>query len=352
MNKSILKLALMLALILSAAAPLVAHTPLGGLAVAVSPDGKTIVAGGDSRTLYIIDGGSLAVQKRVWFKTTIFFLTFNKDGSRLVVEDTKEKAHFVDTKTWEVVKTVDKCAWIAPARNVDLFASIDGNWKGQSVVVRSLTDGAEKARVTFAKKIRISSVGLNAEGTRLAVLLQGKRDKSEPKARYKDIPKSLKGAAREEFKQKNDERTSVFYVYEVPSGKKLLEKPTYYCTSSGALVFFEGKAVRVANYSNVNALFAEDGTATVWKQVSSFNYGKGLSPDQKVLWGGGMTGGSKTVIEGLVGTKFRTNRLPGWPEYFKSFATGPDGIAYGTTSAYRLFRFTANGGVDKAVPIY
>ncbi|MCP5102345.1 MAG: hypothetical protein GY950_03150, partial [bacterium] len=80
-----------------------AHTPKNGLgAVAVSPDGKTIVVGGDTRTLYVLDPSSLEVKKRIWLKTNIYEMAFNKDGSVLVVEDTSETLYFVKATNWQI----------------------------------------------------------------------------------------------------------------------------------------------------------------------------------------------------------------------------------------------------------
>jgi hypothetical protein len=64
-----------------------AAVPLGGLTVAVSPAGDKLVAGGDTRTLLILDPQTLAVKDRVWIETTIVGLTFDKAGTTLAVED-------------------------------------------------------------------------------------------------------------------------------------------------------------------------------------------------------------------------------------------------------------------------
>lgn len=77
------------ALILSS--PAIAGIPLGGLTVAISPDGKTLVAGGDTRTLLIIDPESLEVKIRVWVETTITDLYFSKDGGTLLIGDSSDR---------------------------------------------------------------------------------------------------------------------------------------------------------------------------------------------------------------------------------------------------------------------
>src|SRR5262245_35859612 len=67
---------------------------LNGLdAVAVSPDGKSVAAGGQNRVVYLLDADSLAVTRRILLGARIVHMTYNKDGSRLIVEDDAERVH-------------------------------------------------------------------------------------------------------------------------------------------------------------------------------------------------------------------------------------------------------------------
>ena len=59
-----------------------------------------------------------------------------------------------------------------------------------------------------------------------------------------------------------------------------------------------------------------------------------------------------TKLPGLAGTTFKPDKLPSWPEYFKSFAVAADGTAYGATSAFRVIRVKPDGGFDKGFPAY
>ena len=81
----------------------------GGLGdVAISPDNKILVAGGDSRVLYVIDPSSLKVKERVWFKSDIHEMEFNKDGSVLLVRDTGNTLYFIKSENWQVFKIIKK----------------------------------------------------------------------------------------------------------------------------------------------------------------------------------------------------------------------------------------------------
>ena len=325
-----------------------AHTPLGGLTVAVSPDDKTIVTGGDNRVLYVMDAKSLKITKRIWLKTTIWGLHFNKDGSRLLVEDTEKTISFVDTKTWKVEKEVRKAGYLIPAMEANLFAAV--NSKKKKIMFMSMDDGSLKGKVVLDKYV--AAFGINAKGDRLAVLSKDEKDADEKVVKSGDIPKDLKGADRIEFKQRNDGKTSIFYIFNIPSGKELLRKKIYFKTSTGSRVLFDGKAILVLNYKNENARVESKGEPRMFQLLNSYNYGIGLSGNQKFVCSGGLANGTYTKVKGLESKAFKIDRMPGWPEYFKGFAFDSKGNAYGTTSGYRIIKIKPDGTVEKEVPVY
>ena len=332
-------------LTLFAAFSIEAHTPKGGLGdVAVSPDKTILVAGGDSRVLYVINPSSLEVKKRIWLKTGIYEMEFNKDGSILVVEDTAETLYFIKTQDWRVIKTIKKGGPISAAPAADLLAGFTSGYKKSTVNFYSMTDGALKGKVEFPGKV--VSVGLDAKGKRLVLLAKGPKD-HEPK---KPVPKDLKGMEKDSFKQKNDGRVSVLAEFEVPSGKKISAK-TIFFTASSPLILVSAKRTDIINYSNVNASIEGD-SITLFKGKSSYNYGMGISPDRKTFMLGGLRNGTLVNTKDLAMTTFKIDSLPGWPEYYKGFGFDPDGTVYGVTTAYRLVKIGKTGVIEKTVPIY
>lgn len=322
-----------------------AHTPKNGLGdAAVSPDGKILAVGGDSRVLYVMDPASLEVKTRVWLKTNIYEMEFNKDGSILVVEDTSETLYFLKTGDWKVVKTINKGGPMSAAPEVDLLAGFKSGYKKSTVNVYSMTDGALKTKVEVPAKV--VGAGLNAKGTRLVVMAMGPKDKE---AKNK-TPKELKGIEKETFKQKNDGKVSILTEFEVPSGKKISEKTIFYSISSPLVVVGE-KRTDIFGYTNVNATIEGD-KITLFKGKSSYNYGMGKSPDGKMVLLGGLRDGSLVQVDGLAMTTFRIDKLPGWPEYYKGFGFGPDGTGYAVTTAFRLVKIDKTGKIIKAVPVY
>jgi len=342
MNKTILFVALFTLLL---AFSIDAHTPKNGLGdAAVSPDGKILVAGGDSRVLYIMDSSSLEVKNRVWLKTGIYEMEFNKDGSILVVEDTSEDLYFVKTKDWQVLKTIKKGGPMSAAPAADLLAGFTSGYKKSTAAFYSMTDGALKGKVEFPAKI--VSVGLNAKGTRMMLMAVGPKEMEIKKKR----PPELKGIEKDTFVQKYDGKVSILAEFEVPTGKKISEKTVFYSTSSPQILVGEKKTY-IIGYSNVNAEIEGD-NITLFNGKSSFNYGMGISPDRKAFLLGGLRDGTLVHVDGLAMTTFRIDRLPGWPEYYKGFGFAPDGTGYAVTTSFRLVKIDKTGKIVNTVPVY
>ena len=342
---------LCLGLMLGSSTVAVAGTPLGGLAVALSPSGNVMVAAGDNRVLYVLDPAKMEVTNRVWLGTCIVDLQFNKDGSTVVAEDTGGTLHLIDAKTWKPGKQEPKAGQMSTARNAGLAAGLNPDYNGHIIRFLSLTDLSAKGKVALAKGEKVAGFGLDPEGTRLAVLLEAVNDDSEPKGG--NPPADLKGLAADEFRLKNDGKTSRLLVFKVPDGSKLSEQKLFYSPSiSGLKVFFQGDNVLAVNYSNLNAQVNPKGEVTLFKLENSFNYGIGCSSDQKILLTGGLADGTYTKVADLTKTRFQPDRLPDWPEYFKSFAVAADGTAYGSTSGYRIIKINPGGGFDKSYPVF
>lgn len=336
---------LIILLLLISAVSVEAGSPKGGLGdVAVSPDGKTLVVGGDNRVLYVMEEATMTVQKRIWLKTNIYEMEFNKDGSVLVVEDTSGILYFINTQNWEVLNQVRNAGSMSAAPAIDLVAGFRPSYKKSIIKFFSMTDGSQKGQIEFPGKV--ISIGLNAKGTKLVVLAKGPTGKEEKKR----TPKDLKGMDKAIFKQKNDGRVSIFAEFELPSGKKIQEKIIFYTDSRPSMIVREEATYLIA-YSNVNAKITND-QITLFKAKSSYNYGVGISPDRTSYLVGGLRDGTTVSITNDTMITYKVGRLPGWPEYFKGFGFAKDGTGYGVTTSYRVVKISKTGQVESAVPVY
>ncbi len=322
----------------------------GGLGpVAVSPDGKTIVTGGQNRVLYAVNAQTFEVTRRVWVEARIGFLSYNKDGTRIVMEDEEENTEILDAATLQTVKRIGKAGFVDAARLADVMAATDDLSYKKQIRFFSMTDGSVLGTAACAEKV--SCFGLNADATRLGVLTMSAPGK-ENKVEYKDVPKELSGLARKEFVQKNDGKTARLFVYEAPSGKVLKDVETWYSSDSSGMLFMDGETVYVVNYSNENLQVSTSNELKLFECQGSYNYGRGVSDDRKAILVGGLAQGSYTKVDGLSGLTFQIDRLRGWPEYFGGFAVHADGTGYGTTSSSRLIVISKEGKFLKSVPVY
>jgi WD40 repeat protein len=330
-----------------------AATPLGGLTIAVDPSGKTLVAGGNTRTLVVLDPQSLEVKARHWIGTSIVRLAFNGDGSILAVEDTSGTVFLYDTKTWKAKYTLQKHASMATAPAHNILAGVNSRYRGGTIDFNSMKDGANMGQIQLGPKERVAAMGFSKDGKKLGVLLAADKSPDEKVVKYNDIPKDLRGQARDEFRQLNDGKVSVYRVYEVPSGKQLSEGKTWFDLGHSGQLAFDGDAVVALGYSTYGARIQPDGKTKMFKTKNSYNYGLALSPDGSTWLSGGLANYSLTGVADM-GSKGsgRVARLPGWPEYFKGFtATADNKAIYGASTAYRVFKFGPDGKLVKSAPI-
>lgn len=327
-----------------------AATPLNGLTVAVSQSGDKLVAGGSTRTILVLDPNSLEVKSRHWIGVSIVRMAFNKDASILAVQGTSRIVYLYDTNTWKTKYQLQRHDLMTTNVAKDILAAVNHSYRDGVIFLKSMKDGSSIGQIPLEEKQRVSALGFNREGTRLGVLYRGKKSQNEKKLAYRDIPRDLRGLAREDFKQRNDGRESIYRVYSVPDGKLITEKDTFFTLNNG-LLSVDRSGLTVLGYSTDGARINQDGNANLFRTKNSFNYGVALSPNQDLWLSGGLRNYSITANPSLTAKgNGRLDRLPSWPEYFKGFASTADNKwIYAGTSAYRVVKI--DGGTGKLVKV-
>ena len=328
-----------------------AALPLGGLTVAVSPDGKKLVAGGDTRTLLMMDPASLEVTARQWIEAGITSLGFSKDGKVLVVGDSDNAVKLFDTASWKLIKQFEKYDLLTISQSAGLFAGTDNAYTGPNIFVSTIEGGVQKAKITLGNKERVVALAISPDGQKLAVLTYAKEDPSEKKLGYNDIPKDLTGLDRAVFQLKNDGKASTIFIYDIQKGTVLSERKTWYENSNNCRLLFHGDDVIAVGYMNVNAQIAPDGTTKAFEAMNSYNYGIGFSADGKSILTGGLVDGTITAVTSLSGVKFKLSKISGFPEYIKGFDSSASGTVFAGTSGFRVVRISADGKVEKEAPV-
>lgn len=322
----------------------------GLAAVAASPDGKIVAVGGQNRVLYILDGATLEVKQRIWAGSRIGTLAFNKEGTRLVLEDDRNSVRLFDTKDWKVAGEIANAGSISTAPLADLMAGIESGGEKQKVVFLSMTDGSRKGFVEVEDYS--FSLALDAEGKKLAVLTMAKEE-GEKKVEDSEKPKDLEGLKEREWYQRNNGETSRLLLFEVPSGKPLGSFQLWYTAYPSVCdLVVAGDCVYVLNCDNTNARIDAKGEVTLFETANAYNSGRGVSVDRKVFLTGGMREGTYTVVEGMKGTKFDIDEVPGYGEYFEGMTAIADGTAFAVTSAFRVVKISKEGRTEKAVPVF
>lgn len=340
------------------AAPLATQTahaasPLHGLTVAVTHDGSKLVAGGSTRTILVLDPQSLEVKSRHWIGASIVDMAYNKTGSILAVEDTSGTVYLYDTKTWTAKYTLQKHSMMRVIPEKDILIGVDNSYQGAIIHFNSLKDGSNMGQIQMDSKERVVALGVNKDGTKLGVVMQAVKSPDEKTLNYSDIPKDLRGLARDDFRQRNDGKISFIRVFEIPTGKKLSEAKTFFDLGYQGIVSLDNEGMTVLGYYSLGARIKLDGTTNVFKTKTGSNYGLALSPDQS-LWIAGATAAYSLTANPSLTSKAsgRISRLPSYSETFKGFAATADNkTIYGGTSAYRVVRIDASGKVAKIAPV-
>ncbi len=341
-----------LGLLALASAALHAGTPLGGITTAVSGDGARLVAAGDTRTLLVLDPATLEVKERHWIETSIVNLAFNEDGTLLVAQDTSETLLVFDTADWSKKTEIPKQHGFAVSPGANLVAGHDNNSRGATVSVHSLGGGTAVFSTTLPDGTNVASLALSADGSKLAVLTQGIKDETEPEVPSAQLPKDIRGFELDEFKQKNDGKTSTLFLYDLASQNKASETKTWYTTNTQSILAFSGDDLFSVNYNNLNAKITPGGETTLFQAKNSLNYGIGATPTGSHFLTGGLGSYSITSAADFDSVDGKIDKLPGWPEYWKGFAATADGgTLYGTTSAYRIFRLDPAGKIQTSAPV-
>ncbi len=326
---------------------------LGG--VAVSPDGGTIAVGGLGRTLYLLDAKTYEVKQRAYLGYRVGPTSFNKDGSRIVVESGSMSSQVlrIDAKTLKILKAERPAsrAGVAVAPMADVMATIQ---KEDDYLLRvdSMTTGKTLSRIPLPETMRSAIVTLSADGKQAVVWSRDKND--EQRVDFKDRPKDLKGLDLDAFNQKHDEYGYTVMSFDLTTGKQTASFKSWYSSfGSGVHAVLRGGELVVIQYGDVNARIDLATQEVKLFNLHRYGYGLGSSPDGKTIISGGLARGAILHADGKV-AKFNVpndQRLEGWPEYFERFTIGPDGRIYGVTGAYRLWVMSPDGKVERIVPV-
>ncbi len=325
-----------------------------GLAVAVTADGSRLVAGGSNRVIYELDPKTLEVKGRTWIGRQIMSLLFSPDGKTLVVESTSA-VQWLDAATFEqrhVLEDADSIRAV-PARDA-VAMTVRG--RQPAVVLYGFGDAKEKARVPFDVRHQVAGYGVSPDGKQVAVLFKRRKDDTEEKIAWADMPEALKksrDARFVEFQQQHDGMASEFLIQDLEAGEPSSRMQLWFSAAdSNNLLYWRGTRIYVVGYQNQCAAIDAEGKIEIFLLGNGFNYAFYATPDGGTLWSGGARVGTRTRVEDRKPVAFQIDELKGFPEHYKAFATAADGTGFAGTTAFRVVRIGADGVVRKTAPVY
>ncbi len=334
---------------LLAATSSAAVIPTGLAALAASPDGKLLAVAGQNRVIYLLDAEKLEVKSRLWLGVRIAELAFPRDAGRLLVADEINQLHLVDLKAGKAVQVVQRVEGLLLA--------------GELLLTRDLAE-AERYRLRLLSPQTLEELGeldlpdrpvtwrLDATGKQLIVLGASKAG-DEPKVELSEIPSELRGLERWSFRQRNDGREATLYQFDLATRKLVGQATTWYTSDTDSTRLARlGDMTYVFNRVNQCARIDATGKTKPFETAQAVNHALEASQDGKLLYLGGLGGGSVGPIEDGTRIAFKLDELPGQAEFINRFLVLPDGNAWAVTSACRLVQLTRTGRVVRVVPVF
>lgn len=339
-----------------AASVALAETPVDGIAaIAVSPDGATVVASGEPRTFYVLDAATMEVKDRIWHGYSPIRLNWSKDGKTLGLFHTDDVFTFFDAATLQETVTTEKFTDHCIAGEAEKLVTVlsgpvrDGK-SPITLATYSLATGEKLDTVDFDYTVQVVSVSCSADGNDIVLATReydtGTEEKKEP-------PRDMAREEQPEFRKRNDAKAMWIGWFDGELNKGP-EYESWFSSSKANLSFVkDGKAYWLRNATE-NAEFAKDGSLrmVVLGKASSF-YGELASADHSYFLVGTLGKGQIVRTDTMAEREFAfPDRLKGWPEYLYGFGIAPDGTIYGGTSAYRMIKVSPQGQVQEIRPIH
>jgi len=317
-------------------------------AFALSPDGKTILIGGNTRTLYVVDNVKNTVIKRIRLDGGIHFIGFTKDGSNFLVDDS-DQIRIFNAKTH---KETDQ---IKNNRQV-IFTPDSGKlilMKDKKFEIRSISDIHSLREIPFPKECQVSIFDVNDDGQLLAVLYNQSKSK-EKKAGWNKVPKELKDLKKKDWQKQNDGKSGKLIIYDLQNGKIVSGTDTWYTDSwRNAKMVMTPDGVTVFESSQYAVNVDNNGKTTSFKPLEKHCNNFFLDNDRGVFFASDfdkiyVNDIKQKKLDTFTKEKFKSQDL----NDFKSFTVGSDGNFYLTSTTCQLVKISPDGNQVTVIPIY
>lgn len=340
------------AALLAAASPAFGDSPANGIGgLAVSPDGTTLIAAGDTRVIYKLDAATMTVTERFYQKSTLVWMDYRSDGKVVFTRDTSGVLAAYDAETFEMLWSVKRSEDVdyAPFSNQLIYATQaykDGKRTGALTVVDAGTF-ADQATYELGEMVP-AALGISQEGLRAVVISRPEKRDSEERAQP---PSGMKGIERSTFRLKNDKRGSKIAQIDLLLGQVSMTESWYSSNSIKELTVTPTMAF-IGGFSGQSATIDAAGEVTIVDSGTNIHHSATMTAGANAM----VTGTQNAIVIKKLGSdavqEIKFDRLPGWSENVIRFDHGPDGKLYGGTTGYRIVVFDPSTGGAQAYPVY
>lgn len=338
-----------------ATAPAIADTPVSGVGgLAMSPDGSRLLAITESRALYVLDPATLEIVERHWLRTSPVSIVLSSDGKRIFIRDTSDTLLVMSASDFSIEREIEDVKLMAYAGDANILFVAEFEYDRENrrndttLIAIAASSFEELGRVEIDAEA--AAIDVTPDAATVAILTDSFDSEAETK---ESRPSELKGLDREVFDHKHDaEEAQIVMITD--SGSTVNIVNTWYSDFSQPTIRLAGGKLWIAPYSGTVAhLDPATGEATLVDTGITYNYGAAFSADGAILLGGGLRDFAVTRTDGAApGASSSLEKLPGWPEYFESFAVMPDGSFYAGTSAFMVYSFDASGAPVAQAPLF
>lgn len=320
-------------------------------AVAISPDGTTLLVAGDNRVIYTVDPETLNVLDRRYESGRITWMEFSSDGENLYILMEDERFIALTAGSFKQRFLVDDVDAVSYAPESNRMALLENKYDGGILRIVQAANGKEMSKITFPD-IDTELVALSPDGARALILTDDDQSEDEPKL---GIPSDLKDYDKYVFRQKNDGYLSQVLDVDLKAGTYTATR-TYYRVSYPEQVRMLGDDMLIIKDRDDSAVVPADGSASMLNLGEGFISKARISDDGQSMM---LNSSNKVAIvplaNGAVGepsSEYEVDRIEGPTEHVTAADESSDGTLYMGTNAYRLWKLTPGGEEIEVSPIF
>ncbi|MCG6904583.1 MAG: hypothetical protein LJE68_18080 [Rhodobacter sp.] len=320
-------------------------------AVAVSPDGATVMVAGDNRVLYTVDAATLDVTSRRYVPEQIRWMQYSSDGDTLFWRTQERTFAAVGLGSFKTRFSAENISSVAYAPGASRLLLLENNYKGGVLHLLAAHNGKNVLKLEMPE-LRTEDATISDDGATALLLTNSESSDAEEKAQ----PGSdLKGHAKFEFRQQHDGYISKIVAVDLKAGTFAVAS-SWYRISNPSQVRMLGDAAVFVNSVSDSGTVGADGSSRLLDLGERFSSHIRISDDgESIVMSSGRDVAVHPLADGVAGAPVReleADDLPGPSERVTAMDEAADGTLYLGTSGYRLWKVAPGASEVQAAPVF